>query len=133
MRVIVLAFAVTACGGKAAPPSTTTTSTEAPAAACEPGRCLDDISKQISARKSDTRACYEDARTRTPKLEGRVIINFAIDSGGSVGETSQGLQDGQLEDAALVDCLSSIIKTVKFAPSPSGKTTRAYHRFEVGN
>jgi hypothetical protein len=133
MRIVVFAFAIAACGGKPPPPAASGAGSGESTTACEPGRCLEDISKVIAERKDDARACYADARTRTPKLQGRVVINFAIDSEGSVGETSQGLQDGQLEDAALVECLSNLIKTVKFAASPSGKTTRAYHRFEVGN
>ena len=100
------------------------------ASACEPGRCLDDIKRLIAERKSDSRACYDAARKRNAGLAGKVIINFAIDSEGVVGETSQGMQDGQLEDQELVACLSAVINTVRFAASPKGKTTRAYHRFE---
>ncbi len=48
-----------------------------------------------------------------------------------VVETSQGIQDGQMEDAELVACVSEVIKTIRFASSPAGKTTRAYHRFEL--
>jgi hypothetical protein len=98
--------------------------------ACEPGRCLEDIKKQIAERKSDSRACYDAARKRNAGLAGKVIINFAIDSEGVVGETSQGMQDGQIEDPELVACLSAVINTVRFAASSKGKTTRAYHRFE---
>ena len=97
---------------------------------CEPGRCLEDISKNIGERRADARACYDTARKRDPKLQGKIIINFAIDSEGVVGETSQGMQDGQIEDQEVVACVSEVIKTVRFAASPKGKTTRAYHRFE---
>ncbi len=97
---------------------------------CEPGRCLDDIKRLIAERKTDSRGCYDAARKRNPGLAGKVIINFAIDSEGVVGETAQGIQDGQLQDQELVACLSAVINTVRFAASPKGKTTRAYHRFE---
>lgn len=98
---------------------------------CEPGRCLEDIRKLIAERRPDARACYDSARKKDPKLgEGKIIVNFAIDSEGVVGETSQGMQDGQIEDQAIVGCISEVIKTVRFAKSPAGKTTRAYHRFE---
>jgi hypothetical protein len=99
-------------------------------ASCEPGRCLPDISKAIGERRDDARKCYEDGRKRDPKLAGKIIINFAIDAEGVVGETSQGMQDGQIEEPGVVECLSQVIKTVRFAASPKGKTTRAYHRFE---
>jgi len=97
---------------------------------CEPGRCLEDISKAIGERRDETRKCYDEGRKRDPKMEGKVIINFAIDDQGVVGETSQGMQDGQIEEIGVVACLSEIITTVKFAASTKGKTTRAYHRFE---
>ncbi len=98
--------------------------------ACEPGRCLEDISKAIAERRDDARKCYEEGRKRDPKMEGKVIINFAIDDKGVVGETSQGMQDGQIEEIGVVECVSEVIRTVRFAASPKGKTTRAYHRFE---
>lgn len=124
------------CSGKSKPPVVTSGGEEGgadgPATGCEPGRCLEDISRLIAERKSDSRACYDNARKRDPKLEGKIIINFAIDSEGVVGETSQGMQDGQIEDQEVVTCVSEVIKTVRFAKSPAGKTTRAYHRFEFG-
>jgi hypothetical protein len=121
----------TACGGKTTQEPVGPVGSEGDEqASCETGRCLKDISKAVAERRDDSRRCYEEGRTRDPKLEGKVIINFAIDSGGVVGETSQGMQDGQIEEPGVIECLSEVIKTVRFAASPKGKTTRAYHRFE---
>jgi hypothetical protein len=99
---------------------------------CEPGRCLEDISKAVSERRDDARQCFDEGRKRDPKLPGLLIINFAIDAEGVVGETSQGMQDAQLADQQVIDCVSEVIKGVRFAKSAKGKTTRAYHRFEFG-
>ncbi len=99
-------------------------------AQCEPGRCLADISQAIGEHRPEARACYDDARKQNPTLEGKVFINFAIDSEGVIVETSQGMQDNQLADQPVVDCVSEVIKKVRFAKSAKGKTTRAYHRFE---
>ena len=103
-----------------------------PAAQCEPGRCLEDISKAIADRRSESRACYDAAAKQTKGLTGRIIINFRIDEQGNVTETSQGMQDDQIQDETLVTCVSDVIKKVSFAPSKKGKTTRAYHQFEFG-
>jgi hypothetical protein len=132
MRSILVSFLVVAaaCGGKTKGPVDPGTGGADDQAACEPGRCLPDISKAIGERRDDARKCYEDGRKRDPKIEGKIIINFAIDAEGGVGETSQGMQDGQIEEAGVVDCVSQVIKTVKFAASSKGKTTHAYHRFE---
>jgi hypothetical protein len=101
-------------------------------AQCEPGRCLDDISKVLAEHRAQSRACYDDAAKRTPGLAGRIIINFRIDEKGSVTEASQGMQDNQIQDQGLVTCVSDVIKGVTFGASKSGKTTRAYHQFEFG-
>jgi len=129
-----LLIVVAACGGGKSASSTTTPPAGggdgASDTTCEPGRCIEDISKLVAERRTDARACYDAGRKRDPKLEGKIVINFAIDSEGMVGETSQGMQDGQIEDPEVVTCVSEVIKTIRFAKSPAGKTSRAYHRFE---
>ena len=134
LLVTILAVVIGACSGKARTETTAPTGgggdDASPETTCEPGRCLEDISKNIAERRSDARACYEEGLKREPTMQGKIIINFAIDSEGVVGETSQGMQDGQIEDQQVVACVSEVIKTVRFAGSPKGKTTRAYHRFE---
>ena len=118
--------AALACGK----PTQATTVTGADGTQCEPGRCLEDFAKQIGERKPETRACYEAMLVSKPKVEGRVIINFRVGPDGNVTETSQGMQDDQISDETLIECISDVLKTVKFAKSASGKTTRAYHEFE---
>lgn len=130
LLVASLAVLLGACSGKSKTAEPTSPADGTPDTQCEPGRCLEDISKNISERRADARACYEAGLKRVPTMQGKIIINFAIDSEGVVGETSQGMQDGQIEDPEVVACVSEVIKTVRFAGSPKGKTTRAYHRFE---
>jgi len=108
--------------------SASTDGSDAPA--CETGRCLDDISKLISEHRAESRACYEAGAKKQPGLQGRLIINFRIDQDGNVTEASQGMQEDQITDEGVVTCVSDVIKKIKFASSPSGKTTRAYHQFE---
>lgn len=121
-----------ACGGKVKPEPDPPADPGGGSAqvSCEPGRCLEDISKAIAERRDDARTCYEEGRKRDPKMAGKIIINFAIDDKGVVGETSQGMQDGQIEEIGVVECVSEVIRTVRFAASSKGRTTRAYHRFE---
>jgi hypothetical protein len=130
-RLVLVCALASACGGSKQEPTEPQAGSDGDQSGCERGRCLEDISKAIAERRDDSRTCYEQGRTRDPKMEGKIIINFAIDASGAVGETSQGMQDGQIEEAGVVDCLSEVIKTVRFAPSAKGKTTRAYHRFEL--
>jgi hypothetical protein len=123
--------AVVACSGSGKPvtsPAGGGGDSEGAAGGCEPGRCLDDIAKQVQARKSEARACYD--ALSTSKVKGRLVINFRIDAEGNVTETSQGMQEGQIQDETLITCVSDVIKSVKFAKSAAGKNTRAYHQFE---
>ena len=134
--IAVLCFLV-ACSSKPKTPTTGGGSTaggsdETPPAdddptKCEKGRCLEDISAIVISNRPAARACYDN---RKLTVEGKVIINFSIDPEGTVVDASQGMQDGQLEDAELVTCIADVIKQLKFAKSSRGKTTRAYHRFD---
>ncbi len=66
-------------------------------------------------------------------MGGKLFINFTIDAAGHVTEASQGMQQDQITQQEIVDCVSDVIKKITFAKSPAGKTTRAYHRFEFGD
>jgi hypothetical protein len=128
-----LIVAVVACGGSKPTPTAPGggDAEGSEGGACEPGRCLADISSLVKERRPAARACYDTAAKANPALPaGRIIINFRIDENGAVTETSQGMQDNQVEDEGVVTCIGDVIKEIKFAKSPSGKTTRAYHEFE---
>jgi hypothetical protein len=127
-RKLFWVIALAACGSAAKPPAAPTDTTSS--GGCEPGRCLDDISKTLQEHRTESRACYDAMAKTKPGVQGRLIINFKIDADGNVTETSQGMQEDQLGDETLVTCVSDVIKRVKFAPSPARKSTRAYHQFE---
>lgn len=116
---------IAACGGGHA-----TSATGPTESGCEPGRCLGDISRTIGEHRAEARACFDAGRKKQPKLAGQLVINFEIDAAGNVVDTSQGMQDGQLDDADVVTCVSDVVKQIKFPKSPAGKSTRGYHRFE---
>jgi hypothetical protein len=122
-----LVAALLACGGKTKQPATVTGSD---GSSCEPGRCLEDFAKQIQELRPQTRACYEAMLTQKPRIQGRLIINFKVGPDGDVTETSQGMQEDQISDETLVECVSDVLKAARFAKSAAGKTTRAYHEFE---
>ena len=133
--VLLLAAFALACGHKAASGPPTTTGGGEPeggdsSTGCEPGRCLPDISKRIQERRIEARACYDKVYKKKPAPEPRLIINFKIDADGNVEDASQGMQEHQIEDATVVDCVVAVITKLKFPKSPAGKTTRAYHTFE---
>jgi hypothetical protein len=131
MRWIAMALVAAAlgCGGK----SKTTSGGgggEPATGDCEPGRCIGDIKTTVAARRPEARACYDDAR-QLGKVAGNVlVINFVIGPDGKVAEASQGMQDDQIEEPLVVECVIDVIKALEFRPSAAGKRTKAYHRFE---
>ena len=121
LRVSVVALAI-GCGGtpRAVPVEND----------CEPGRCLEDVSRVMKEHRAEMRSCYELAHAQDNTLEGRLTVNFVIDSKGDIVETSPSVRDGEIENAELFDCLSAVVSRIKFAASAAGKRTRAYHVFE---
>lgn len=116
---------VVACGG----------GTKAPAGPageddCEPGRCLSDISALVEQHRPAARACYEAGHARDATLQGRVVINFVIDPTGAVVDATQSAQDEQITDEEVIHCITDVILRIPFAASASGKTTKAFHRYE---
>ncbi|HUQ01812.1 MAG TPA: AgmX/PglI C-terminal domain-containing protein [Kofleriaceae bacterium] len=121
---------VTACGGKTKSTTTPDDSGSGDDTACEPGRCLPDISARVEDRRPEARACYEEGLKRLPDLEGRLIINFEINPDGTVADASQSAQDDQIMDEEVVACIADVIKGITFAKSERGKRSRAFHRYE---
>ncbi len=126
--IFTLALAI-GCGGSK--PDVAAAGDPAPSGgACEPGRCLEDISARIDDHRPAARACYEAGHDHDPTLQGRLVINFEIDPEGTVTDAAQGSQDDQLTDASVVDCVLAVVRAVKFAQSARGKSTRAFHRYD---
>ncbi len=128
---VVLGVGLGACGGKGKPATTTPEdSGSGDDTACEPGRCLPDISARVEDRRPEARACYDEALKRVPELKGRLIINFEINPDGTVADASQSAQDDQIMDEEVVACIADVIKGITFAKSERGKRSRAFHRYE---
>ncbi len=128
--VALLVACLVGCGGGAKRTAPTGPDADADAPECDPGRCLDDLAQRIEPHRAEARACYDSGRERDPDLEGRVIINYEIDGSGTVVDAGQGIQGEQIEDPEVVECLIEVLKTVQFAESAAGRSTKAFHRFE---
>jgi len=72
MRGFLFALALVAagCHGKSAS-TTSGGGGGSDEAQCEPGRCLDDISKAIAEHRTESRACYDAAAKKTPGDGGK--------------------------------------------------------------
>lgn len=129
-RMVLVLAVLVGCGGGAKRSAPDAPAPDNPAPDCEPGRCLEDLAQRIDAHRAEARACYDASRERQPELEGWVAINYEIDENGTVIDASQGIQDDQITEPEVVDCLLEVIRGIQFAPSAKGRTTSAFRRFE---
>ncbi len=80
------------------------------------------IRRPIRRQMPKITRCFENQLMANPKLiEGDVTANFVIGRDGRVVDaTAKGFDD------ALASCVASVIRGIKFAPSPSGEIRIAY-------
>lgn len=83
----------------------------------EDGLTKDEVGEVIHRHLSEIRYCYESAMLRTPDIEGKLVVNFAIGSSGDV--ISSAVKSSTLPDPRLDDCVLRRLVTWKF-PHPKG-------------
>jgi hypothetical protein len=82
------------------------------------GRLSTDVVQRIIRQNLGRfRMCYDQARARAPKLEGRVTLRFVIGRDGSVTNVSDGGSD--VNDASFVVCVKAAYSGLSF-PQPEG-------------
>jgi hypothetical protein len=95
----------------------------------DPGRGQADIRAIIIAHRDEARACYDRALADHPGIEGDLYITWTIDPKGNVTATSLDMSRSTLVEPMVVACVSDIIKSIVFAPSPGGFETKAFYPF----
>lgn len=66
------------------------------------------LSLWLNARKPAIQSCYERVLKRSPKLQGRIVLRFAITSRGHVAEV--GFGEDTLRSAEVEQCISSMMR-----------------------
>lgn len=80
------------------------------------------IQKVVRARMASFRACYEEGLKKNPKLAGRVVTRFVIDTSGKVDSAAAiGDFDGDVKQ-----CVAAAAKELTFPPPEGGPVTVAY-------
>jgi hypothetical protein len=106
---------------------------------CENARCVDpkglgeakgggslsmvEVRRTIDGNMSTIQSCYEKALTHQPKLAGKVIFEWSIETDGSVGTVSN--KSANL-DRKLLDCLRGEIVTWHFKRPVGGRVVVTY-------
>jgi outer membrane biosynthesis protein TonB len=101
---------------------TGTLSLDSDGAQVEEGLSKDEVGKVIHAHMNEVRYCYDSALIRSPDVEGKLIISFAIGSKGAVTRSSVG--SSSLNDPRLDDCILRRLGHWQF-PNPKGGVTVA--------
>ena len=81
------------------------------------GLSKEEIDRVVKARAGVFRACYQKELNRTPGIGGKLIINFVIDSSGTV--KSSRTNGGSLKNDGVESCVKSNIMRLKF-PAKGG-------------
>lgn len=82
------------------------------------GRLSTDVVQRIIRQNLGRfRMCYDQARARTPQLQGSVTLRFVIGRDGSVTNVSNGGSD--LNEASLLACVKTAYSGLSF-PQPAG-------------
>ncbi|MSP18107.1 MAG: FHA domain-containing protein [Bdellovibrionales bacterium] len=79
------------------------------------GLSKDLINAVVQRHRAEIRACYDSALQRNPKLSGKVVMFFNIQSNGIV--STVGIKESTIGDAGLESCIGSRIKSWVF-PKP---------------
>lgn len=66
------------------------------------------LTRWLNQRKPAVQSCYERELKRTPTLQGRMVIRFAVDSRGRVARV--GFEDDTLHNVAVQQCISTVMR-----------------------
>lgn len=72
--------------------------------------------------------CYEDGRSRNPKLQGNVSVNMDVNEDGHVTDAKSG-KGTTLADKDAVTCVLGVMKTLDFGTQDNAQTVHYTLRF----
>jgi hypothetical protein len=78
----------------------------------------------FSSAKAKLIACYLPGKKRDPKLRGKVIVKFTVNTNGSVKPAAN--EGSTLEDEDVIACVVRTVKTMHFQKPIEGSVTVVY-------
>jgi TonB family protein len=75
------------------------------------------VVKEVRARMSAIKACYERALKRNPNLSGKVVVRWTITAAGTVSGVD--IDQDSLGDSEVTNCIKGLVARWRF-PAPSG-------------
>ena len=75
------------------------------------------VVKEVRARMSAIKACYERALKRNPNLSGKLVVRWTITAAGTVSGVD--IDQDSLGDSEVTNCIKGLVARWRF-PAPSG-------------
>ena len=73
------------------------------------------------------RACYDQALTEVPDLEGKLVVSFRIVDEDGLGQVWEaGIDDDRLDDGPVADCVLDAMEALQFDAPPDGELSVTY-------
>jgi outer membrane biosynthesis protein TonB len=95
----------------------------------ELGRSIADIQAILAAHRDEARACYDNALTAHPGIEGNLDIRWTIDPAGNVTDVELDTSRSEIVEPAVATCVIAIVKKIHFNVSTKGFETKAHYPF----
>jgi hypothetical protein len=95
----------------------------------EPGRSPEDIRVLVNAHRDEARACYDKGLATHPGIEGDLTMKYTIDPDGNVSEAVLDTTRSTILEPTVGQCVSDVMKKLKFAKSNKGVETRGHYPF----
>lgn len=84
----------------------------------------DAIAQEITRYMGNIQNCYEEQIKAKPKLAGKIVVQFIIESSGSV--SSSKTQETTMNDELTEACINHVFQKMKFPPTGGGIVEVAY-------
>lgn len=84
------------------------------------------VSKEVRARLSAIKMCYERALKRNPNLSGKVKVRWTITAAGTVSAVD--IEEDSMGDAEVSSCIKGLVSRWRF-PAPSGGSVDVVYPF----
>lgn len=92
-------------------------------------RTLDAISAIVKTHRAEARACYEKALKDTPGLKGDMVIHFIVTPEGKVKTSEVNAERSTMTNAAVSQCVISVIRSLSFPESSKGMESTVNYPF----
>lgn len=83
-----------------------------------------EIQRVIRLHINEVKRCYETQLAKNPKLSGKVMVRFVIDTDGKVTDSS--IAETTLHDSLAEGCIAGAVRTWLFPKPQGGRVIVAY-------